>query len=89
MQSNMKNLIAFLFCFWIFSSGAFTCDKPIIGLHTNTYHMDSTAEYRENNMGCSSSAKMVLQQVLMKTQIGNILIMLGIQKFRSWKGKIF
>lgn len=47
----MKNLVAFLICFWVFSSSAFTCENPIVGLHTNTYHMDRTAEYRENNMG--------------------------------------
>ena len=47
----MKNLAAFLACFWIFSCQAFTCDKPITGLHTNTYHTDRTANYRENNMG--------------------------------------
>lgn len=47
----MKNLVAFLLCFWIFSCQAFTCDKPITGLHTNTYHTDRSANYRENNMG--------------------------------------
>jgi hypothetical protein len=47
----MKNLAAFLACFWIFSCQAFTCDKPITGLHTNTYHTDRSANYRENNMG--------------------------------------
>lgn len=47
----MKNLAAFLACFWIFSCQAFTCDKPVTGLHTNTYHTDRTANYRENNMG--------------------------------------
>jgi len=47
----MKNLAAFLLCFWIFSCQAFTCDKPITGLHTNTYHTDRSANYRENNMG--------------------------------------
>ena len=47
----MKNLAAFLACFWIFSCQAFSCDKPITGLHTNTYHTDRTANYRENNMG--------------------------------------
>ena len=47
----MKNLAAFLACFWIFSCQAFTCDKPITGLHTNTYHTDRSASYRENNMG--------------------------------------
>ena len=47
----MKNLAAFLFSFWIFSCQAFTCDKPITGLHTNTYHTDRSANYRENNMG--------------------------------------
>ncbi len=47
----MKNLTAFLACFWIFSCQAFTCDKPITGLHTNTYHTDRSANYRENNMG--------------------------------------
>ena len=47
----MKNLAAFLFSFWVFSCQAFTCDKPITGLHTNTYHTDRTANYRENNMG--------------------------------------
>lgn len=47
----MKNLAAFLFSFWIFSSSAFTCEKPIVGLHTNTYHTDRSAHYRENNMG--------------------------------------
>lgn len=51
MGSDMKNLVAFLLCFWIFSSSAFTCEKPIIGLHTNTYHTDRSAHYRENNMG--------------------------------------
>ena len=51
MGSDMKNLVAFLFCFWVFSSSAFTCEKPIIGLHTNTYHTDRSAHYRENNMG--------------------------------------
>ena len=47
----MKNLAAFLFSFWVFSCQAFSCDKPITGLHTNTYHTDRTANYRENNMG--------------------------------------
>lgn len=47
----MKNLAAFLACFWIFSCQAFSCDKPITGLHTNTYHTDRSANYRENNMG--------------------------------------
>lgn len=47
----MKNLAAFLFSFWIFSCQAFSCDKPITGLHTNTYHTDRSANYRENNMG--------------------------------------
>lgn len=51
MGSDMKNLVAFLLCFWVFSSSAFTCEKPIIGLHTNTYHTDRSAHYRENNMG--------------------------------------
>ena len=47
----MKNLAAFLLCFWIFSCQAFSCDKPVVGLHTNTYHTDRSANYRENNMG--------------------------------------
>lgn len=48
----MKNLVAFLALFWIsISCHAFSCDKPITGLHMNTYHFDRNANYKEDNLG--------------------------------------
>lgn len=50
----MKNLTAFLLCFWVFQSNAsqtFECTEAVTGWHIATRHTDRTTNYQENNAG--------------------------------------